>query len=544
MGQTIMSQTTPWSPLQLSDECWQIINQTKKSIHTPQTIDTELADQVINLADLLIAENLDSIVERDGLPHLCHVINGWGNLSYQDKPLTDLVAGFVHFKKDKQPYIYQCDPEGDFHPWQTFAYSAMAGVPANIEIAKTGITFADLLNGSTNIMTNKGVELGHMLFALAHYYPHIEAKSFTFFAPDGTPQIFDIEQLMVQAVHAHYVGDYTVCRKFHLTEGVLAMVARVPELDKFRPYAELFLNSQLEILHVLLSVLRLTVKLLDNPQDTQSKQQLEQLRTDMVMSDLIENQVYYAGHVIEVMDFAILDGYEVSSADFNCAVEIVNTLNKILCNSLHQVDFQEAFLGLGHYRRAQTLLNQLMQSEQPDLTAYMVNLAQLKPHASHIDTHWDVIANGIFAAHKVVKERPERFLEIIEKYNAQADEQWQTRGSFMHFRRIAPSHWPRACHYEFLTLPDAIGVEIHLERDELAFIKPYLVQIVPTLRQAIGEYQTLDWDEEWNKSRGRLFISFSNQTNTEVIVAAMQKLIALTRQDIESLLAEHSMIAA
>ncbi|KZN37633.1 hypothetical protein N474_05245 [Pseudoalteromonas luteoviolacea CPMOR-2] len=539
-----MSQITPWSPIQLKEECWKIINQTKNSIELSQGIDTALANQVINISDCLIAENLDSIVERDGLPHLCHVINGWGNLTYQGNPLTDLISGFVHFKKNKQPYIYQCDPEGDFHPWQTFAYSAMAGVPATVDIAQTGITFADLLNGSTQIMTNKGVELGHMLFALANYYPHINARSFTFYDPNGTPQEFDIEQLMVQAVHAHYVGDYTVCRKFHLTEGVLAMVAKVPGLEKFKPYAQLFLTSQLEILHVLLSVLRLTVKLVDNPEDTESKQQLDQLRNDMVMSDLIENQVYYAGHVIEVMGFAMLDGFEVDEKDFNCAIEIVNTLNKILKNSLHQVDFQEAFLGLGHYRRAQTLLSELINSEKPDLTAYIATLDNLQTHTTYIDSTWDVVANGIFSVHKVQKERPEKFLDIVEKYNTQASENWQTRGSFMHFRRIAPSHWPRACHYEFLTLPSAIGVEIHLERDELAFIKPYLKQTIPLLRTEIQNYQALDWDEEWNKGRGRLFISFSEQTSTDIIVAAMQKLIELTQQNIETLLTKHCMTAA
>ncbi|MCF2856404.1 hypothetical protein L1286_02890 [Pseudoalteromonas sp. SMS1] len=539
-----MSQITPWSPLQLSDECWEIIRQTKNSIEPTQTLDAALANQVMAISDQLIAENLDSIVERDGLPHLCHVINGWGNLTYQGTPLTDLISGFVHFKKDKQPYIYQCDPEGDFHPWQTFAYSAMAGVPATINIAKTGITFADLLNGSTQIMTNKGVELGHMLFALANYYPHISARNFTFYDPNGAPQVFDIEQLMVQAVHAHYVGDYTVCRKFHLTEGVLAMVAKVPGLEKFKPYANLFLTSQLEILYVLLSVLRLTVKLIENPADTQSKQQLDQLRNDMVMSDLIENQVYYAGHVIEVMGFAILDGYQVDDKDVNCAIEIVNTLNKILNNSLHQVDFQEAFLGLGHYRRSQTLLSQLMAKTEPDLTAYTANLDNLHTHSTPIDSAWDVIAQGLFSVHKVQKERPEKFLDIIAKYNRDADQNWQTRGSFMHFRRIAPRHWPRACHYEFLTLPDAIGVEIHLERDELAFIKPYLINSVASLRTVIKGYQALDWDEKWNKSRGRLFVSFSDQTHSDVVVNAMRKLIELTYQDIELLLAEHSMVAA
>ncbi|MBU1619840.1 MAG: hypothetical protein KJ556_14765 [Gammaproteobacteria bacterium] len=539
-----MSQVAPWSPLQLSDDCRNIINQTKDSIEVAQVIDPGLANQVINLSDQLIAEHLDSIVERDGLPHLCHVINGWGNLIYRGKPLTDMISGFVHFKKDKQPYIYQCDPEGDFHPWQTFAYSAMAGVPASIKIAQTGITFADLMNGSTHIMTNKGVELGHMLFALAHYFPHIDAQSFTFYGPNGAPQKFDIEQLMVQAVHAHYVGDYKVCRKFHLTEGVLAMVAKVPGLDKFRPYAELFLASQLEILHVLLSVLRLTVKLLDAPADLQSKQQLDQLRNDMVMSDLIENQVYYAGHVIEVMGFAILDGYEVKDRDVNCAIEIVNTLNKILRNSLHQVDFQEAFLGLGHYRRSQTLLSQLIHSDPADLTAYVADLNKIQSDISHIDPQWDVIAKGIFSVHKVQKERPEKFLDVISTYNAQVHRNWQTRGSFMHFRRIAPSHWPRACHYEFLTLPNAIGVEIHLERDEFAFIKPYLMGTVSSLRTEIHGYQELDWDDKWNKNRGRLLIHFSDQTSTDVIVKAMQTLIRLTSQDIESLLAEHSMTAA
>jgi hypothetical protein len=163
---------------------------------------------------------------------------------------------------------------------------------------------------------------------------------------------------------------------------------------------------------------------------------------------------------------------------------------------------------------------------------------------SHIDTHWDVIANGIFSVYKVQKERPEKFMGVISEYNAQVNENWQTRGSFMHFRRIAPSHWPRACHYEFLTLPNAICVEIHLERDEFAFIKPYLMGSVSSLRTEIHGYQELGWDEQWNKSRGRLFISFSDQTGTDVIVEAMQKLIELTSQDIESLLVENSMIAA
>src|SRR5258708_2239000 len=75
--------------------------------------------------------HISDIIQRDSLPSLSHVLNGWGDVRIDGLRISDRFEDFLHYDDRGRPCILQCDPEGEFHPWQSFAYAVMAGVDAD-----------------------------------------------------------------------------------------------------------------------------------------------------------------------------------------------------------------------------------------------------------------------------------------------------------------------------------------------------------------------------------------------------------------------------
>src|SRR5262245_32574337 len=69
----------------------------------------------------LLQDVLSDILDREGLPHIAHLICGWGNAKCLGRPLFHRIQDFI-VERESNPRILQCDQAGDFHPWQTFAY--------------------------------------------------------------------------------------------------------------------------------------------------------------------------------------------------------------------------------------------------------------------------------------------------------------------------------------------------------------------------------------------------------------------------------------
>ena len=532
-----MKNVPDWSPLGLSEQSVKYIKIFNENDRERKDLELEtvLINKVVDVIDLNMQNHVVEIIEKDGLPHLCHIINGWGNCLIGDKTITEHLAGFVHYDDSGKSYIYQCDPEGDFHPWQTFAYSAMAGISSDTKIADTEVSYGDLMNGSKIIQTDDGIELGHLLFAIGYYHESIHDTKFSFCPANGEPFEMDLYELMKQAVYAHYHGEFTVCRKFHLTEGLMAVTAKVPGMDEFKPFVEEFLRGQLEILPVLGTILSLTELALNETITQEQQDALNAIRKEMVMGDLIENQIYYAGHTIELACFAMIDGYAIEQRQIDNITYIINTLNKIIYDTIHEVTFSEAFLGLGHYRRSITLFEQITKEKfnltNISLDAYTCNFdLQKKDHKPSVEHN--VVKHGVFTSATPNEYPDDKFDDVLSNYNAKASGPWVTRGNFVHFRRIGPSSWPRSCHYEFLAEENTISAEIHLERDELKFLRPTLESFESKIADQIPTGNVY-WDPQWSKNRGKLVVQFDREQCSSLIASAMNELISQTSSIIE-----------
>lgn len=124
------------------------------------------------------------------------------------------------------------------------------------------------------------------------------------------------------------------------------------------------------------------------------------------------------------------------------------------------------------------------------------------------------------------------FEAVIATYNQSASEELATRGRARTFRQVRFDHWPSAIHYEFLDYKDSneITVELHLEGDEVKHLGP-------SLKSFSGDEisgQNIEWDEKWNKQRGRIRIRYSSDSPPELIASAMDKLVEKTFESVNN----------
>jgi hypothetical protein len=106
------------------------------------------------------------------------------------------------------------------------------------------------------------------------------------------------------------------------------------------------------------------------------------------------------------------------------------------------------------------------------------------------------------------------------------------RGRFDHFRRIGPDHWPRSVHYELLDHGSGVGVELHLEKDEVEALKPVVRALAEPVRLQFPEAEVI-WDGSWYKGRGRLVVYFRDGIAADQIAAGARKLIDLTYDEVD-----------
>jgi hypothetical protein len=119
---------------------------------------------------------------------------------------------------------------------------------------------------------------------------------------------------------------------------------------------------------------------------------------------------------------------------------------------------------------------------------------------------------------------------ILQTYDNVAEEQMRTRGLSKRYRLIRPDNWPRGIHYEFYNYSDEIGVELHLESEE---VKHLATKLTLMSGHHLLPEVPLEWDPRWSKNRGRLFAKFGKDQAPDRIASAMQTLIDLTRHLIE-----------
>jgi hypothetical protein len=529
-----------WWPLELSPAADRACEELRAELTgTPAALDVAAVERASAALAALMARHVGDIVERDGLPHLCHVINGWGDARWGGAPLSDGYGAFVHRDPAGEPFVLQCDPEGDFHPWQGFAYALMAGVDPDRQLAPGGVTLRSLARHSRFLDTTEGTELGHLLFALGTLGPDTVDPPFRM-----RGESCDRSRLMEKAVEAHVHGGFEVCRKFHLTEGLCAMAAGFPELAGYRGVAQGFLEGQLDVLWPLAVILREAGRLIAGGGPAAPESLLAELREALVLGNYLENHCYYAGHLIELAGLAENLGYRIRSEHRSVIHRVLNELNAILPGYLPHVSFLDCFLHLGHYRRAATLWLELERERREltprDLAAYRCDFDELQARGglapAAIAASGDGagpaaeppgLAAGVYAlASSTAAPRP-AFLEVVDRYGKLAARGFEPRGKFDHFRRMGPPAWPRSVHYELLDYGADVGAEIHLESDAVrhlgGVIRGFQGQVTP-----LFPGRAVEWDSRWYQGRGRLRVVFPAGTPAAEVAAAMAALISAT----------------
>lgn len=502
-------------------------------------LDMDLCAAASDLLARHMHGHVADILERDGLPHYCHLLNGWGNARYQNRTLLEHLDKFTQRDRNGRPALLQCDPEGDFHPWQTFAYAVMAGVDWEEPIAGAGASLAAIARNSRRLNTGEGRELGHLLFALAYLEPDIAAAPFEFGA-----RACSGPELMEAAFIAHHFGSFEVCRKFHLTEGLCAMAARLPDLQSYRAHAQGFLIGQLDMLLLLALILQETSRLAAaDPGGNYSF--LQELRSTLVLGNCIENHFYYAGHAIELAGLAHMLGYKILPEQWNTMAYVANELNLLLPTYLPHTVFGDSFLHFGHYRRAITLLVQTIHGRQqqrflsyPELAAFTVDFDRLNGSpAQSLSGPTAPIRRDLFELAQASRQPRPAFEEIVARYAQAAPPGLEPRGKFDHFRRIGPPTWPRAFHYEFLDYGGAVGVEIHLENTATRPLREHVKASTSRLAARFPQ-QTVRWDDTWYRGCGRLCVFFDERASPAAVAAAMGTVVAETFTDFDGLARE------
>ncbi len=486
----------------------------------PVVLDQVAASATIGMLTMGMRHHIQGLAVDDRLGSFCHLLNGWGDLIVNGAKLTASLANFTQRGPGGGWCLLQMNPEGEVHPWQTFAYATMAGIaPARI-LYDGGPTLRDLALGSRALPTRDADEFGHLLYALAT----IEPDAGVHFSLEG--ERHTTRQLVAMAVRAHHEGTFRVCRKFHLTEGLCAVAARIEGLSEYREAAQGFLEGQMDVLFAVGALLEHAVALHDARRSPDAGGLVERLWDKLAINPLIENHAYLAGHLMELACLAHGLGYTVSLAHRRAMAYIANALNRLLPVFAGGIAWPLCFLHLGHYRRGLSLLSLLEdrgfvgELSPGDLSAFSVNFDAVAPARLPESPPEDAQRVFRLLAQPAVP-RP-RFAATIECFRAIAPAGLHPRGVLAHFRRAAPQGWPRALHYELLDDGDEVGVEIHLEDASLRPLAEPLRGLLVEGRARFPDAR-VDWDDAW--MAGRFRVRFPSETAPERVAQAMVDLI-------------------
>src|SRR5258708_5410927 len=440
-----MTSSNAWWPLELSPRAATARDTWAAHIMEERSaLDASTCATLVHQLDDAMRFHLGHILESDTLPHFAHVINGWGNVVFQGRSMFECLDRFIHAYGTRRALL-QCDPEGDFHPWQTLAYAVMAGASPTTRIGSTagGVTMLDLCHGSRHLNTDEGREFGHLLFALAHLDPegdgifHLKTRAVS------------LDDLLTEAITAHDSGTFEVCRKFHLTEGLCAATSLMPPFEEFRPDDEAFLAGQCEMLPILRILLAQAMRQAARIPAERDTALLDELRSSLYMGPYVENHCYYAGHLVELLCFAHRLGFAIDEIHWQSAICVLNTVNQILISCLPRISFADAFLHLGHYRRALTLAEQILVRRLPpgelDLAGYTLiaepPVEVVAPDVGSLPSTFDVAPPSSVSNADLEEDVP-RF--GTKWSDDPAPIRW-----IPHFRSLMMPGWPRAVHYEF-----------------------------------------------------------------------------------------------
>jgi hypothetical protein len=517
-----------WIPFKLDSRFSESINDSINQIENQQeNLDVGSLNETVEILNQLMVNNIHNIIDRDGMPYYCHIINGWGNVVYEGKTIIDYMETFVHLNKKGLPHIRQNSPEGDFHPWQTFAYLAMSGFEKEGRIGRHSIIETVKNSNVINLPSTESHDFGHLLFGYAYFLDNPDLE-FTF---KDTKLKFG--QLLEKAIESHENGPFTVCRKVHLTEGIIATTNKFKEFEHLRKYNEYFLHGQLEILKLLGSLLYFL-------KTNTGKDTILYLQDLLKVGPYVENLSFYVGHLVELAMFAVHYGMTIPKEYLLFCNYTINRMNELIGIYQNDFEFEHCFLHLGHYRRSITLFKDLN--------------FDCQKISSEILADFTLELNGITAISKSKKlgKRNEflktahyevtfddSFEELINYSDKLLGNDLKARGRFPHFRRIIPNGWPRFLHYEYLLEENNVLIELHMESGFNEALKELLKKNESKLKEMFNPNE-LHVDDKWFGGNGyRIGLKFKqNATTKEEIAKKMEMLINATSPELNSIINE------
>lgn len=465
----------------------------------------------------LLAPVAAQLVDREGLPHIAHLICGWGNARVRGKALFDYIHDFVVLR-DQKPLILQSDDAGDFHPWQTFAYCVMAGA-RHLEAKSGPLELATIASNCIDLNTNNNTDLGHFLYAVSNLRTEKRPESVIFDKRSiGLPEVFDV------ALDGHYYGGFEVCRKFHLTEGLCASSALLRRTDRNDTISE-FVVGQLSSIDSILCISKILYTNINSPLNSLSSTDrylLNYLREKFVLGDAIENIFYYAGHLIELAAIAISYKFQSAARFHNSIISTISFLDKILLSICNELEFSESFYAFAHYRRG--------------ILMYTDALGGREHRSIDVNTNLDHLEFDAYLREKKVhpfsfapqKPSPSAYFQsILSAYNSSQSIEFHARGEFRHFRKIMPANLPTGVHFEFLDYGTSTGIELHCERPHLS--DHSLFRELTVLLQSNGLSSAV-FDPNWHHECGRVLAIFEASKPAGEIASTMCAMIDITIQ--------------
>jgi len=488
-----------WSGLAIDDEQYErVIDAYASDVLSNGVLDTTSRAKVLELAERSVRRHRRELEEDDSVPFLAHAVLSQGNRRVGATSLLERLGEFV-----LAGAMPQADVEGDFHPWQSFAYALLAGVPRDTVMTPGGDTLGSVIAHSTNLCVDEPEDLGHALVTLG-MLPAADRPAVLRFGGVDTPA----ELLVGHAIRAHYLGHFRVCRKFHLTEGIVLAVARLPGLQRFAAYPAELVAGQMRVLKVLAVLLRL----LATPRA--QAELITKLQDALRLGPLFENHLFYSGHLLEIAGVAAAHGHDTPVRWLN---SVVNDTNTFLRGGLLDTPspLKSTLVQMSHYHRA--LLSWTGGPGGPGTATGTATGPRAWP--------------GVRAADPP-GPRP-RFVEVLDAYEALRDRSptspvsgFRLRGTFPHFRRAHAAGWPKQLHYEMLDYGDGVGVELHFESPQLGAV----AQLVHSRTDALASVAAdrVDWDPTWWRGTGRLRLHYGDARQAVDVANGMESLIACT----------------
>jgi hypothetical protein len=528
-----------WWPLCLSQRELEAVAATSDELrdYAPEH-DRPAALRASTMLAEAMREHVHTIVDFDKLGSHAHIVNGWGNAPFEEGHLLDRYARSIHRTAKGAPHISQGSSEGDQHPWQSFAYAMMAGLDGNELVTGTGCTLRELALNSCHLDTDDADELGHLLYAAAM----LRLPGTTEF--ELRTQKVNLCELADRAVDAHYEGSFTVCRKFHLTEGLCAIAAGGAGSSDLRGTAQGFLEGQLDQLTVFAAVVSGLRDARARGQKIDERSVVADLRNSLVINTLVENHYYLAGHLIELATLAAGLGYTVRADQWAAARFIADELNRLLPEYLSRVWFPGCFLHLGHYRRAITLLDELAEGSLlngPAMARYTADLRSARRSCATRRSR-EPAGDGVFSVASEPDEMRPELAAVLQAYAEIAAPNLRALGGRNHFRRVLVPGWPRWLHFEILdygsralrsesasptTLESrggVIGLEVHIEQPNQGTLVAALRELASKSAGA-GPLRRAEFDPSWHENSGRLRLPFPDETDPRETAGALQALI-------------------